>query len=76
MGDVVEAGDRVKVARVLRVVSEKGHRLGLGAVRNIGTVAAVNERLVVGVGLALHVLARRGGSVGVRLLVVGARRRP
>ena len=72
MSDVVEAWDGVEVARVLRVVAEEGDRLGLRAVRDVGAVAAVDQGLVVGVGLALHVLARRGWGVGVHFLVVAA----
>ena len=68
---VVQAGDGVEVARVLALVAEEGDGLRLGAVGDVGAVAAVDQHLVVGVGAALHLLALagrgRGRGAGVRV---------
>ena len=70
VGHVVQAGDGVQVAAVFALVAQESDGLRLGAVGDVGAVAAVDQHLVVGVGAALHLLALAGrgrGRGGVRV---------
>ena len=54
---IIQARHGVQVARVLRVVAQKRHRLRLSAGVDVRAVARVYQDLVVGVNFALHLFA-------------------
>ena len=67
VSDVVQARDGVQVARVLRVVPQERHRLGLGTGCDVRTVPVVDQDLVVRVRLSLDLFRRQILVVGGRL---------